>query len=69
VSLTDSTSAGSGSLAVEAAGLRVEGDARFAVLRADGAVTMQGAQVMGSVDLTGARVTYPGARRWGWAML
>jgi hypothetical protein len=54
--------AGGSSVAVSADGLSVNGDVECAALTTHGAVSMQGAQVAGSIYLTDARISCPGTR-------
>ena len=63
LSLTEATiGAGSGSEAVAASGLTVEGGLDCVTLRAHGSVVLENARITGNVDLTGARIASPGQR-------
>lgn len=54
--------AGTGTEAVAAYGLAVDGGLEFAGLNARGSVILEIAAITGSLDLTGARITCPGQR-------
>ena len=61
--LRDATvGAGSGTEALAAYGLTVDGGVECARLNARGSVVLEVATITGSADLTGARITCPGAR-------
>lgn len=63
VSLAEATiGAGSGSEAVAAYGLAVDGGLECATLRVRGSVVLENARIAGTVDLTGARIDCPGQR-------
>ena len=57
-----SSRAGAGSEAVAATGVSVDGDVDCSHLEARGGLTFSSANVVGAVDLTGARITSPGGR-------